>query len=181
MQAVTHSLFSVAAKACLRGKILKIRGVFMKLIDVIMQHLGVEEEERFNIIDNNGQLEAWSPYYFKDGVLLDKDDDDTCALDNIVSGFYTIEKIPPITKEEAYTKIVELIKEYNQGWVPDWNDNDKTKMSFCYIHSTHKLTFRHIDIFQDVPDELCFRYTKEVEEFIEQLEPFCKIYLGVKN
>lgn len=77
----------------------------MKLIEVIMQHLGVEENEKFNLITNDTGMERYNPYYFSSGELFDdQDDSEHYGLQGIISGIYTIEKILPKVVWDIYTE-----------------------------------------------------------------------------
>lgn len=64
------------------------------LIEIVMEKLGVEEGEEFNIMWNGSSLSTLNPFMFKDGKLLSKYKDSYVEyLGALITGEYKIEKL----------------------------------------------------------------------------------------
>jgi hypothetical protein len=70
------------------------------LIQIIMEHLGVEEGEEFDILVYDGTsipVENNNPFKFRENRLLnrlDSSSDDFLYLGLLIKGYYTIKKLP---------------------------------------------------------------------------------------
>lgn len=63
-------------------------------IEYLMEYLGVEENEKFNIIFDDGSKSGYNPYTFSNGILKDKDGDESLTkLLELIRGKATIEKL----------------------------------------------------------------------------------------
>lgn len=76
------------------------------LYEMILEKLGVQEDERFNIRRvKNDKLSLYSPHHFKDGYLIDREDDVSDGIfAELITGNATIEKLPwkPKIRETVY-------------------------------------------------------------------------------
>ena len=86
---------------------------------------------------------------------------------------------PPISQSEAQEKCLEMIKEHNQGWQPDWSDNEQNKCYICYNHELNCVfTHWHCSI-QSLPNEwyMVDNALNDNEEFLK----LWKIAHGIKD
>ena len=82
---------------------------------------GIEEGEKFNLLDSNGKIHFSSLYYIKDNALIDKNSR-YCdsALLYILVGHFTIQKIEPKQEkieriEQEMRKLADQLKELKNG------------------------------------------------------------------
>ena len=74
-------------------------------IEYLVQYLGVEENEKFNIIFDDGSKSEYNPYTFSNGILKDKDGDESLNnLLGLICGKATIEKLAwnPNVEDEVW-------------------------------------------------------------------------------
>lgn len=66
-------------------------------IKYLMRYIGIEENEKFNIIFDDGSKSEYNPYTFSNGILKDKDGDESLnKLLELIRGKATIEILPPL-------------------------------------------------------------------------------------
>jgi len=65
------------------------------LIEVVMENLGIEEGEEFDLIYEEGFTDNYSPYYFEDNDLYNRWDgnENYEDLHKIITGELTIKKL----------------------------------------------------------------------------------------
>lgn len=65
------------------------------LLEIVMERLGVEEGEKFNILWDGKALPSYNPFVFEDGELLNKyGNSDTETLGQLITGRCQFEKLP---------------------------------------------------------------------------------------
>jgi len=84
----------------------------------------------------------------------------------------------------AYMKLIIIIRALNEGWVPDWSDNDEYKYFPWFEHeSGFGLSFLVYDdwtAFTGVGSRLCFK-TRELAEYAaKQFRDIYNDYLSIK-
>lgn len=76
----------------------------------VAKMLGVEIGEKFDVMDKNGSIVAYSPYRFTNDSIIDYDDDDMAysQLWYLLTGEYTIQKRPWKPKDDGKYYTVSL-------------------------------------------------------------------------
>lgn len=143
------------------------------LMPEIVKLLGVKPWERFSIIDDCDELLSKNVCFAENGDFLFSAD----TLHGLLVGEYQIVKQPPLTKDEAYKKIIKIIADFNDGWKPDFTNEKQGKL--FYFWDGENIRLLNCAIYQYLPHELYLK-AEPPKEILEQLKPFYKIYLDIK-
>ncbi len=84
-----------------------------------------------------------------------------------------------LEQQKAYMRLVRKIHELNDGWIPDWGNNEQNKYSLYFNHHEGFVSFIRIIYCPSLPDELLFR-TEVIDMVIEHCADDFKIWLGVE-
>ena len=108
-----------------------------------------EYDKAYPKVRKYGRVERGESYYTSEFSDAPEYQDTRGGIDNFnyKTGRYFLtatEAIKDIERKKARMRIIRRIEELNDGWVPDFEDEDEDKFYIVYHHKHHKLSAESI-------------------------------------
>ena len=81
----------------------------------------------------------------------------------------------------ARATIIKRIKELNDGWTPDWKDEEQKKYMVYYDHTVPSCEVMSRYVYQYQPNNLCLKSEELAMQLIEELPAELKLYLNIEE
>lgn len=150
------------------------------------------EEEVNEIIKQNSKSKpAWfvpgerETYYYitPNGVCRATKED--CEWDTQALSFHKVFKTEEeaekeLKRKQAETRVLKRIAEMNEGWIPDWDNEDEYKYSIDYSYGNQRLFSDGFSIDKCLLNDFYLKSKELAEQLISEMEEDLLIMLEVK-
>ena len=82
---------------------------------------------------------------------------------------------------KATVRVLKRIAELNEGWLPNWEDNDESKYLIYYHHNYNRLARNSYTFIKHLDDRLYLKNNELSQQLINEMEDELLLMLGVRK